>query len=381
MAHDAFVSYSTKDKPVADAVCATLEANGIRCWIAPRDILPGMDWGESIIDAINESRVMILVFSASANASPQIKREVERAVNKAIPIIPFRIEDVPLSKSLEYFISTPHWLDALSQPMERHLQYLSQTVGLLLDRNPREGAIPRMPPAAAATKAPSNQPYWIIPVAIFVLLLLSGLIYLGIHFLKPDPVNVQKESAIDPAVVGNWHTNPVINGKAWTLQLDITAQETFQLKSRTEDNGTYSAQGGRWRVQAVNGDVDGGPFQILNQNSMSMTGKGGTAIWTRVGQSESRSPRLPSLDPFVVGVWKTNATMNGIDFELLFEMASNGSYRVTSTTEDSGTFEAKNGRCKQISRKGPVLDCTYQTISADSISLTGPLGTAVWTRS
>jgi hypothetical protein len=36
MAHDVFISYSTKDKPIADAVCGTLERNGVRCWIAPR---------------------------------------------------------------------------------------------------------------------------------------------------------------------------------------------------------------------------------------------------------------------------------------------------------------------------------------------------------
>ena len=56
MAHDVFVSYSSKDKPTADAVCATLEGRGIRCWVARRDILPGTDWGESIIDAIEQSR-------------------------------------------------------------------------------------------------------------------------------------------------------------------------------------------------------------------------------------------------------------------------------------------------------------------------------------
>jgi TIR domain len=62
MAHDVFISYSAKDKTTADGVCATLEAKGIRCWIAPRDILPGMDWGEAIIEAINGSRVIVLVF-------------------------------------------------------------------------------------------------------------------------------------------------------------------------------------------------------------------------------------------------------------------------------------------------------------------------------
>lgn len=108
MNFDVFISYAHQDKTTADAACAILEGDGTRCWIAPRDILPGADWSESIIDAIAKARIMILVFSGHANASPQIKREVERAVNKGIPIIPMRIEDISPSKALEYFISTPH---------------------------------------------------------------------------------------------------------------------------------------------------------------------------------------------------------------------------------------------------------------------------------
>jgi len=134
MAHDVFISHSSQDKPIADAVCATLEARGIRCWIAPRDILPGLDWGEAIIDGINESRLMILVFTSSANKSSQITHEVERAVHKGIPIIPFRVEDITPSKSLEFFISTPHWLDALSPPLEQHLERLADTVNVLMSK-------------------------------------------------------------------------------------------------------------------------------------------------------------------------------------------------------------------------------------------------------
>lgn len=134
MAHDVFISYCSEDKPIADAVCATLEASGTRCWIAPRDILPGVDWGEAIIDAIQESKAMLLVFSSKANASQQIKREVERAVNRGIPLIPVRLDDALPSKSLEYFISTPHWLDALTPPLESHLQRVAQAVKALLQR-------------------------------------------------------------------------------------------------------------------------------------------------------------------------------------------------------------------------------------------------------
>ena len=134
MSHDVFVSYSSRDKLTADAVVAKLEAARLRCWIAPRDILPGMEWGEAIIDGINRSRVMVLVFSSNANASPQIRREVERAVNKGLPIIPFRIEDILPSRSLEYFLSSPHWLDALTPPVEAHIQRLADAVTTLLSR-------------------------------------------------------------------------------------------------------------------------------------------------------------------------------------------------------------------------------------------------------
>lgn len=132
MTHDVFISYSTKDKLVADAMCSIFENSGIRCWIAPRDILPGGDWGASIIDAISDSQVLVLILSANSNASEQVKREVERAVSKSIVIIPFRIEDVQLSKTLEYHLSVTHWMDALSPPVENHIQLLVDKIRPLL---------------------------------------------------------------------------------------------------------------------------------------------------------------------------------------------------------------------------------------------------------
>jgi ribosomal protein L37E len=132
MAHDVFVSYSAKDKSFADALCATLENRKIRCWVAPRDVLPGKNYAEALIEAINFTRIMVLVFSSSSNNSPHVMREVERAVNKGIPIIPLRVENVMPSKSMEYFLSVPHWLDAYTPPLEKHLQKLADIVQTLL---------------------------------------------------------------------------------------------------------------------------------------------------------------------------------------------------------------------------------------------------------
>jgi hypothetical protein len=124
MAHDVFICHSSKDKAVADAVCATLEQQRVRCWIAPRDIGPGAEWGEAIVSAIESSRVMVLIFSASANESPQIRREVERAVHNNVAIVPMRIENVLPQKSLEYFIDAVQWLDAFDKPLGDYLEIL-----------------------------------------------------------------------------------------------------------------------------------------------------------------------------------------------------------------------------------------------------------------
>jgi hypothetical protein len=120
VAREVFISYSQGDYACATELVGRIEAEGIQCWIAPRDIAPSADWAAEIIDAISNSRVMILVFSASSNDSPQVRREVERAVHKQVSILPFRIENVLPSKSLEYFLSAQHWMDAFPPPRELH---------------------------------------------------------------------------------------------------------------------------------------------------------------------------------------------------------------------------------------------------------------------
>jgi hypothetical protein len=107
-----------------------------------------MEWGEAIIDAIEQCRIMVLVFTANANASPQIRREIERAVNRGVAILPLRMEDVLPGKALEYFIGNVHWLDALTQPFEAHLKNLAGTIRIVLARMEPSDA-PTMQPVVA----------------------------------------------------------------------------------------------------------------------------------------------------------------------------------------------------------------------------------------
>ena len=192
MAHDVFVSYSVKDKVVADAIVARLEADSIRCWVAPRDVVPGADWGESIINAIESSRIMVLVFTTSANASPQIKREVERAVDKGVYTIPIRIENIEPTKSLEYFISTSQWMDAFPPPMEPHLDFMAKTVKAILAGRP-----PPLPPTPPPEPPPSTKRQPVIWIAAAIFLVLAGVGWF--FFTRPAPNDGERRPEPGPS--------------------------------------------------------------------------------------------------------------------------------------------------------------------------------------
>jgi len=132
MGHDVLLSYSSADKAAALAVLAGLEGQGIRCWIAPRDIPAGSEYGQQIVEAVKACRIVVVIFSADANTSPHVRREVERAVSAERIIVPFRIEDVVPTGAMEYALSNTHWLDALTGPIETHIATLVTTTRRML---------------------------------------------------------------------------------------------------------------------------------------------------------------------------------------------------------------------------------------------------------
>lgn len=182
MSHDVFISHSSVDKNIADAVCASLENASIRCWIAPRDIRPGDSWGAAIVKGIERSRVMVVVFSANSNESKQVMREVERAVQKDVVVVPFRIDGVEPSADMEYFLSATHWLDAMTPEMDAHLEKLNETVRSILKKSSpstKEAPVEKPAPLKAAPvvrqKPKSNQKKLLLMglglVAIFALVI------------------------------------------------------------------------------------------------------------------------------------------------------------------------------------------------------------------
>jgi hypothetical protein len=130
--YDVFISYSSQDKIIADAICATLENRKIRCWIAPRNVPMDKPFGTAVVNAIRGSRSFVLVLSEGSSNSASVLREVSEAFDNGIPIVPFRIQDVEPSEKLSFYIKSLYCLDAIRPPIERNLAKLADAIQALL---------------------------------------------------------------------------------------------------------------------------------------------------------------------------------------------------------------------------------------------------------
>jgi hypothetical protein len=136
--HDVFISHASQDKNIADAIINILETRRIKCWIAYRDAVAGDDYAGSIVRAIKNSKACVLIFSSESNQSKHVFNEVNSCVNYGKVIIPFRIVDVLMHETLEYYLSRTHWLDALTYPLEEHINKLADRLDGLLNSKPIE---------------------------------------------------------------------------------------------------------------------------------------------------------------------------------------------------------------------------------------------------
>ena len=405
MAHDVFISYSSKDKPTADAACAVLEAKGLRCWIAPRDIMPGADWGETIVAAINGSRAFVLILSANANASPQIKREVERAVHCALPIIPMRIENVEPAKSLEYFLSTPHWLDAMTPPLERHLAFLADSLRHILD-----GAPAPVRPKATASIPPILQDRRVLlggGAALAVVAALST--WLSISNAKP-PSFVGKWTAEKVTLsAGTYQANGIafatdifvdaaLKGNAITGSFEVSDLGQYRYISVAEDTGTVSATKdkvtftsdttheaktfGYFLIDAmmaqamVNayGGKEGDQGLVLNPPSplvqASLVGKPLSAFGTPLEK--------------IAGEWRFKNQVNGMVAtpQVILTISADGRYRFRGELDEQGLWTSGDGKWTRTPQGAfQPISGTYAFDGYDRVTCAAANGTTIWKRS
>ncbi|MBO4652834.1 MAG: toll/interleukin-1 receptor domain-containing protein [Lachnospiraceae bacterium] len=180
---DVFLSYSSKNKNVADAVVAEFEQHGIRCWYAPRDIVPGQEWVSAIHDAITACSLFVLIYTDSSNESKQVANEVALAFNSGKTLIPFRLSDAEMSSELEYYLTRVHWLDAVNPPLRQSIENLREySERILKGEVPRESKIRNANTNAnAAASGREGKSRWISPaLAVLALAAVVAVIVLVI---------------------------------------------------------------------------------------------------------------------------------------------------------------------------------------------------------
>jgi N-acetylneuraminic acid mutarotase len=162
VAHEVFLSYATEDADAASGVCAMLEADGVRCWLAPRDVKVGTDYAASIMNAIRNSQLVVFVFSVHSNASPYALREIERAVAYGRPVVALRMDKTHPNPSLEYHLA--QWIE-VPHGVERRRSEILAAVRRLLATTGEETPRPR----------PWYGKTWVIAVAAVVAVVAVGL--------------------------------------------------------------------------------------------------------------------------------------------------------------------------------------------------------------
>jgi TolB-like protein/Flp pilus assembly protein TadD len=250
---EVFVSYASQDAAIAQKVCSSLETAGIRCWIAPRDVVPGTLYAEGIVHALDDSKILVLVLSKESIASAHVGRELERAASKRHPVIALKVDDAPLTAAFEYYLNESQWVElggggehpAIARLVEAVAQHLA-------------------PGSAAASKAPQtpaprsfkSRRAWGVAAAVVVLALAAGTLLVGKAWLpKHEAAAVVADKSIavlpftdmsekkDQEYFADGMAEEIIDLLVKIPGLKVISRtSSFQFKGKTEDLRSIGTQ-------------------------------------------------------------------------------------------------------------------------------------------
>ncbi|MCL2637024.1 MAG: TIR domain-containing protein [Oscillospiraceae bacterium] len=306
MAHDVFISHSSKDKIAADAICHALERNGVKCWIAPRDVRPGVEYAEELMNGVENCKIFLLIFSKDSNDSGPVAKEVESAFRYGKTVIPFRIEDVAMRKSLEYYLSNLHWLDAFPDDKEFDslVRAVKNSLGISSTPSPEAAPapVPEYPQQNAPVQAPAKKPSKGLIIGIagaIITIVVAALVMTLLTVLDNNSSNGGNRSGgavVDSDIVGVWDLiDCTVFERADGSFYDPWGDEqptvefkndgTFSLTNISEPySGTYAISGNKITFIAL-GDVWTSEFTISRNTLTFVTDYNGvefTEVFERV---------------------------------------------------------------------------------------------------
>lgn len=270
---DVFISFSSKETAEAIQVCELLEKNHISCFISTRDLVPGREYAEQLVQNIDEVKAVVLLLSNNSNNSPHVLREIEYAVSHKVPILVHALEEVSLSKSMEYYLMTHQWITNTADRDQKLVEGIRQ----IISKNDTLSAQGEAAPAEKADSAPHapsrDRTSWKKRVLYLLLMLCAIALCGGIVYIRTRPrVTYQ---AGDTVEFGTYYDEPI----QWRV-LKINEDNTMVLISKdiltiksfdAPEGGTYNEYDGvdYWSYENHNVEDEDLIIKIRGNNDWS----------------------------------------------------------------------------------------------------------------
>ena len=185
----------------------------------------GVTWAPAIVDAITQSKAVLLLVSQQTNVSRHLPRELDIADKNQIPLLPLRMSDVAMGGALNYYLDNTQWLNLYPGEIKDHAAELVRTVSRLIQQQqPATAAAsgeaattaaaarpaviePRREPTERAAVVPSpvsRRPamLWLAEAGI-VVALAASLLYVSRH---------RSEQSVPPALVNPTNPEEIVAG-------------------------------------------------------------------------------------------------------------------------------------------------------------------------
>ena len=126
-----FISYSSKELQVATQIRMVLEANGINCWMAPKSIPAGSDYGTEIPKAIEKCKVLLLILSEQSQQSQWVPKEIGMAIGLGKVVVPFHIDNSTITEAFNFYLTNSQRIDAYNRSSDVFQELTDRIKGLL----------------------------------------------------------------------------------------------------------------------------------------------------------------------------------------------------------------------------------------------------------
>jgi hypothetical protein len=210
MSHDVYVCYADEDEETAEKVFSALEKRKLKCWMKNHNVRKDMV-GE-MMDAINKSYVMVLIYSMHSKFSDYVNTEVDMAFSNEIPIMVFRSDDSEIDGALEFFLKPQPKFDAYKNPDAEFKRLINHTSDLV--KNAKKGNVVEY---IKGHKIP-------IAIGLVVLIIAAACIYM---FVPLDEITngeavTQFSSGNTTINITKFHVDDVTNkGYAWNFSYGV----------------------------------------------------------------------------------------------------------------------------------------------------------------